>query len=307
LFHYISGETWAPAAATVNADGSLTESGSTYTAIFKPSTPPPDWVKLPWIDSTNAFNGLHSVGFEIDPHTPDPGSGTPTDKVQLRVSHAGESSDLEFDNKRYLGFDVKLPSAAFQAPTLGAVQIAQWWQGSPYTPPLSLVVDGGTTSAANYELIVHNNSTLGNPSAPTIVLGTGTIPYDTWTTFVVMTIMDFSGAGQVKLWQNNTQLLAWTGSDAYDPTTIPYKNPPPGTPNPNSAFDVFIGPYRDQQNTTQRELFDEVRWADTFADATPQIIVPEPAAQVTAVCATAMWLLQWPRRLRRPRMRRRSS
>ena len=293
LYRTITGETGGTTQATVNPDGSLSESAVNYAAIFKPTTPPPSYVHLPWVDTTRSYNGHNSIGFQIDP-TPAPAIHE-TDKAQLRVSHAGDSSDLEFGNKRYLGFAIDIPSATFQPPTQGAVQVAQWWQGSPYTPPLSVTITGGTPSAAKYEVRVYNNATLGNPSSVPLVLGTGTIPLDTWTPFVVMSIMDYSGQGQVKLWQDGTQLIGWTGAVGYDPTTIPYNNPPAGTANPNAAFDVFIGPYREQQSTRQQFFYDEVRWADTFAQATP-VPAPEPGAAALCAIGGASALLRRTRR-----------
>jgi hypothetical protein len=284
LFHSITGET-----ASVTSAGSLTENGTTYVGIFKPSTPPPSYVHLPWVDTAHAYRGQKSIGFEIDP-TPSP-VATDTDKTQLRISHAGESSDLEFGNTRYLGFAVDIPSANFQGPSKGAVQLAQWWQGSPYTPPLSVTITGATATAANYEVRVYNNTTLGNPSSVPVILSTGTIPFDTWTNFTVMTLMDYTGGGQVKLWQNGSQLVNWTGAVGYDPTTIPYKNPPAGTDNPNTAFDVFFGPYREQQSTTQELFYDEIRWADTFVDAQP---APEPGC----LCLPSLMILSSRRRRR---------
>jgi hypothetical protein len=71
----------------------------------------------------------------------------------------------------------------------------------------------------------------------------------------------------------------WTGAVGYNPTTIAYRNPPAGTDNPNTAFDVFFGPYREQQATAQELFYDEIRWADTFSDAQP---VPEPEALCTS-------------------------
>jgi hypothetical protein len=128
---------------------------------------------------------------------------------------------------------------------------------------------------------MHTNQ-FGNPSSVPIVLATGSITLNAWSTFVIGTTMDFSGNGHVQLWQNGTELVNWTGSDAYDPSTIPYKNPPEGTVSPNSAFDVFIGPYRDQQSTEQGELFDDVTWADTFANALP---TPEPTTLLLTLLA----------------------
>ena len=110
LFRSITGES-----ATINSIGTLTEGGVNYTAIFKPATPPPSYVHLPWVDTTHSYSGHNSIGFEIDP-TPSP-VDKQTDKVQLRISHADDLSALGFGNTRYLGFAVDIPSAGFQAPS----------------------------------------------------------------------------------------------------------------------------------------------------------------------------------------------
>ena len=112
-----------------------------------------------------------------------------------------------------------------------------------------------------------------------------------------MTVMDFNGNGHVELWQNGNKLVDWTGSDAYDPSTIPYKNPPAGTDNPNSAFDVFVGPDRPQQSTEQTELFDDIRWADTFADALP-VVAPEPSALMSFITGVSCFIYFGRRKLR---------
>jgi hypothetical protein len=114
-----------------------------------------------------------------------------------------------------------------------------------------------------------DNDTLGNPSSTPIVVDGGTVPFNTWTNFVVMLIPDYNGNGQIKVWQNGTQVIAWTGKVGYDPSTIPYKNPPAGTANPNTSFDVFYSPYRNRQNTKQQMFFDEIRFADTYSEAAP--------------------------------------
>src|SRR5579864_5351317 len=94
LFRYITAETAAPANATINSDGSLTENGINYVAIYKPATPPPPNVHPAFINTTTAYSGSNSIGFEIDPTpNPDPNSN---DKTQLRVSYGGDTSHLAF-------------------------------------------------------------------------------------------------------------------------------------------------------------------------------------------------------------------
>jgi len=276
LYHEITANN-----ATLDASNDVVENGTTYLTVYKP-TPPSSNVIGPWISTNGGFASNDSFGYEIQPSLANENSTT--DKVDTRVSHADDSDGLGFDAPKYLGFAVNIPQAGFSAPTVAStngtstgVQIAQWWQGSPYSPPLALDIEPGETDGmVNYALLVHNDTTDGNPSSVPVTIGTGTIPFDQWTTFVVMTDMDYSGDGQVELWQNGNLLVNWTGAVGYNPSTIPYKNPPEGTADPNSKFDVFLGPYRPVQDTQQEEFWDEARWADDYADA-----VPIPQAVVT--------------------------
>ena len=259
LFKYVTAEPSSPTGAVINADGSLTESGVNYAVVYKP-VPQAAWVESPWIDTSHAYNGQASIGFEINP-TPDPGS-TLTDKVQLTISGAHDASAATFDTHRDLGFAVYIPSANFEPPTHGGVQLCQWFQGSPYTPPLSVTITGETSGGATFEVLVYNNATGGNPSSVPVIVATGTIPFDTWTPIVIEAVMDYNYRGRVDMWENGTLLVSWTGSVGYNPATIPY-NPSAGTPPPNSLFAVDIGPYRAQQATTQEFFFDEVRHGPT--------------------------------------------
>jgi len=253
--------------AIINSDGSLTENGVTYPVIYKP-VPQASWVRSPWISPSQGYNSGHSIGMEIDAQ--DPTSSGQVDKVNHRLCSGNDSFALTWGVKRYTGFALELRSATFQIPQPGTkLMLAQWWQGSPYGPPVRLEITSATTDAVSFEFWVLNNDTLGNPSATPIIIGGGTIPFDAWTTFVVMLIPDYTGNGQIKVWQNGNQIIYWTGKVGYDPSTIPYKNPPAGTPNPNNSFDVFYGPYRDRQPTQQQVFYDEIRFTDTYLEALP--------------------------------------
>ncbi|WP_260706418.1 polysaccharide lyase [Edaphobacter flagellatus] len=265
IYRHITAETVAPYNAVINSDGSLTEDGINYACIYKP-VPQASWVRTPWISPSQAYSGSHSIGLEVDPQVPT--TQGEVDKVQQRISSGNDSFALTWGVKRYTGFAVKLPSANFQIPT-DRLMIAQWWQGSPYGPPVRIEITNDTTDQVTWKLWILNNDTLGNPSATPIVVDGGTIPFDTWSTFVVMLIPDYTGNGQIKVWQDGTQVIYWTGKVGYDPSTIPYKNPPAGTANPNNAFDVFYGPYRNTQNTKQQMFFDEIKFTDTYSEALP--------------------------------------
>ena len=264
-YRHITAETASPYSATIDADGNLIESGVTYACIYKP-VPQESWVRTPWISPSQAYLGSHSIGMEIDPQgVTSPGD---VDKVQHRISSGNDSFALTWGVKRYTGFALKLPSANFGIPT-DRLMIAQWWQGSPYGPPVRIEITNDTADVVTWKLWILNNDTLGNPSSVPIEIYGGTIPFDTWTKFVVMLIPDYTGNGQIKVWQDGTQVIAWTGKVGYDPSTLPYKNPPTGTANPNSAFDVFYGPYRNRQFVRHQMFFDEIKFTDTYAEAAP--------------------------------------
>jgi len=280
--------------ASIATDGSgdVIEGGETYLTVTKPT--PPNLVSeggneyLPWISTNGGYTSNDAFAYQINSSPGAPNYPSSTDKVDTRVVSGDNSFALTFDSPKYLGFALNLPAANFTAPvTTGpaytGVQIAQWWQGSPYGPPLALDLIGESNGTAQYDLIVHNDTTLGNPSSVPVTIGTGTIALDSWNTFVVMTDMDYGGSGQVKLWQNGNLLMNWTGAVGYNPSTIPYKNPPEGTANPSQNFNVYFGPYRPAQQSEQEELFDDVRWANDYNDA-----VPVPQGQVVLSSTSAL-------------------
>jgi hypothetical protein len=283
--------------ATVNSSGDIIEDGNTYDCVTKPT--PPNLVSeggneyYPWIAADGGFLSDYAINYQINPSPESDGTYlSTTDKMDTTLSTGDDADALKFDSPKYLGFAVKIPSAGFSAPVINAsyagVQIAQWWQGSPYSPPLALDMIGENNGMVTYALLVHNDTTLGNPSSVPVIIGTGSIAFDSWNTFVVETDMDYSGSGQIQLWQNGNLLMSWTGAVGYNPSTIPYKNPPAGTADPNSAFNVYVGPYRPSQETEQSELFDDIRWASDYSDALP-VAVPEPAG-LGAVCGGALLL-----------------
>jgi hypothetical protein len=263
----------------------VVQNGKAYLTVFKP-VPPTSNIHNPWISTNGGYTSNNSIAYEIDPSPS--GDSSTTDKVDTRISYGGDSTALGFDSAKYLGFALNIPAANFGAVTgdgSTGVQIAQWWQGSPYSPPLALDLTGVSNGKATFELIAHNDTTLGNPSSVPVTITTGTIPFDAWNTFEIETVMDFNGSGEVALWENGVKLVDWTGAVGYDPSTIPYKNPPQGTANPNSSFDVFFGPYRPIQNTEQVEQFDDVRWANTLADATP---VPQAVVNLSSTASLSV-------------------
>lgn len=256
--------------ASIDSEGNLREDGKNYRVIYKP-TPRPEWVRVPWISPSQAYRGTNSMGMEINPTLDYTDKGT--DKVNHRITSGSDSFALDFNRAKYTGFAVKL--GKFDAPSKGLL-IAQWWQGSPYSPPLLLGIIPSTNPSdpIRYQFQFRNNETGGNPTSlkpNTIPFHTGvdnTLNRDSWHTFVVYTRMRHAGQpddGEVRVWHNGVEVIRWFGKIGYDPSRPPSDR----DANPNSKFDVFYGPYRGQQDERHQLFFDEIRFADTFKEANP--------------------------------------
>ena len=277
IYRHISAETVSPYSATVDSSGNLTENGITYPVVFKPTTPPLSWVRLPWISPSQTYVGYHSIGMELDPQNTNAFTGdTNLDKVNLTISTGHDSFASTFGNTRYLGFAVEFPSVNFYVPgsPTDSLLIAQFWQGSPYHPPVSLHITSATTDAITMEVWISNGDTDGNASASSIVVPVGTVPFNQWNTFVLAVTPDYSGTtGNVQLWVNGTQMVNWSGKVGYNPNSCPIPNltlcGTTNYPHPNANFNVYFGPYRNRQYKKQQMFFDEVRFTSTHSEAVP--------------------------------------
>ncbi|MBO3459242.1 polysaccharide lyase [Aetokthonos hydrillicola Thurmond2011] len=272
LFVRITGE--PTNGASIDSQGNLKEAGRNYRVIYKPD-PRANWVYLPWISSSEFYKGSSSIGMEIDPTENLTPNGT--DKVNHRISSAGSGSNdsfaLDFNQPKYTGFAVKL--GEFDVPSKSLL-LGQWWQGSPYSPPLQLEIipDSNPSNPIRYQFLFRNNRTGGNPKSliPNVIpFNPGvdnTLNRQQWHTFIVYTKMRHTGLpddGEVRVWHNGVEVIRWLGKIGYDPSiALNGKN------LPNKTFDVFYGLYREQQSKKHQAFFDEIRFATTWEEANPE-------------------------------------
>lgn len=252
---------------TVNSStGYLSDNGNTYPFIYKGS-PRPSWVLLPYLDGTS-FNGYPAIGLEVQPTgTPLPTTDDGTDKANISVAQWPISQD------RYYGFAMKLGN--FGNPNQ-EVLVAQWWQGVPYSPPLSLHII--PNSNFQCELQVRNNNTGGNPNAAVIHIAVGYCTPGTWQTFVFYTRPHYVGAagtGEITVWHNNmtTPVADWTGDVGYDPTVPVNTNGVAGNPQsstlPASSWTCYFGPYGDHDTINRQTYWANIAVASTKEGANP--------------------------------------
>ena len=250
-------------AASIDGAWVLTDNAISYNPVLKGD---PDDV---WISPSQSYNSTgNSIGIRFYPTD---GSAGSTDKLTypLVIGNASFAPPTNGTVGYYNGFAVKFLSATdFQTPA-GKVLCFQWWQGSPYGPPLRMAITGTSGSNVIYRFLVLNNDTLGNPSAVPLDIGGGTVPYGAWGAFVVYTKFNYAGGGVVTVWQNGTQVFTWTGKLGYDPSTKPYANATSATPYPNQKIQIEFGLYREAQMKKHMIFLDEIRHADTYAEALP--------------------------------------
>ena len=82
-----------------------------------------------------------SFQFVEDPYT---GTGTPGEKMMINlVVGNAQSWGVTWGQAKALGFAMML-GPDFQPPT-SDLMLCEWWQGSPYGPPLEMIIPAGTT------------------------------------------------------------------------------------------------------------------------------------------------------------------
>lgn len=245
--------------SSIDAKGNLIDgAGLVHRAVYKPAvTSLPGWVHLPAITTAESHGHRTSIRMEID------GTGEQMppgpDKVNLNVVHGSAPYAPRFGDTKFLSFAIKLGKFDAQQPTIPM----QWWQGTPYGPPLSIVAEG----TDSYKVLVRNDVTKGNPSAVPVTAGAGTFASG-WNTFVVETVFDFAGDnGVVIVWQNGNEVVSWKGRVGYDPKADPYVSPTGH--HPNTGIDIHMGPYGGRQTATRQVYYDDIRFGDSYADVAP--------------------------------------
>jgi len=179
----------------------------------------------------------------------------------------------------YHGFAMKIDPGYYQLPETGEVLFEQWWQGSPFHPPVSLVIvnqkdalakgwaDAGTNG--NFALILRDdehNADNPFPGQPQFYdLGPAILgQWMRWVVEVRPSAVEPDGAVTITL-DGRQKLKLEHIKVGYNP-----RNPQYAAHKPSdhiAAVDIAL--YRLNGRNFQRFYFDEVRFADSFADASP--------------------------------------
>ena len=180
----------------------------------------------------------------------------------------------------YHGFAMKIDAANYGLlPGAGEKLIfEQWWQGSPFHPPVSLAIINETDARAhgwtdakangNFALVLRDdehNAWEQGPGKPRY-FNLGPVETGRWRQWVIRVRPDPSGKnGSVTVWMDGTEKLHLNHiAVGYDRARYPTK------PTPAKTFAVDCCIYRHNGPCAQRFFFDEITFADSLTEtATP--------------------------------------
>jgi hypothetical protein len=245
---------------TINPDWSAYENGWSYDTVESGSPVQPQI-------STQHFAGTNSIQIQV----PTDNSGN-KQRFEYVICHATDTNGLHFDNARYCGFAFKLaaPAASFQSSDL----FWQAWQGSPWGPPASLKLTGGGSAPFTAGLYIRNLATGPDSSVSDLKLwSSAIIQPDTWYSVVIYISPRFTNnAGNIRLWLNGTNFVDCTTNIGYDPGQMySFGGTNFGVLN---GLDIKNGMYQPDANNGHTMFFDQVIFADTYAEAAATPLPP---------------------------------
>jgi|GEM_PF-2250479 hypothetical protein len=238
---------------TINPDWSAYENGWTFDTVENGSPSQP-------LISTQYFTGNSSIQIQV----PTDGSGS-KERFEYVVCHASDTNGLHFDNARYCGFAFKLgsPAAAFNSSDL----FWQAWQGSPWGPPASLKLTTSSSPPFTIGLYIRNLATGPDSAVSDLKLwSSAMIQPDVWYSVVIYISPRFTNnAGNIKLWINGINFVNTTTNIGYDPSQV-YSL---GGINYGvlNGLDIKNGMYQPDANNGHTMFFDQIMFADTYAEA----------------------------------------
>jgi hypothetical protein len=239
----------------VNSGTNIQANGINYTFGIKNDVG--GYVFYPTIVKSNPLPGHESCfRFFMSAH---PGTTTPGEKMLVNLVKVGDPFVPVWGSQKTIGFEVMLGSH-YQVQSQH-MQLSEWWQGSPYGPPLEMLLIPGTTQWAIGIENNANNTQQGN--SPEIILPGSTLKRDQWYHFAISVTPNYSGNGNVQVWLNGKLVINNSSYPiGYNPATGVGKRPG----KPMNTFDVEVGMYRAANSNVAEIDFDDMRWGDTYED-----------------------------------------
>ena len=177
----------------------------------------------------------------------------------------------------YHSFVLKIDAASYRLPLEAGQRliIEQWWQGSPFHPPITLSIlnepdarshgwtDAGTNG--NFALVLRDDNHNAWEKSPgeARTFNLGPVKTGQWLKWIIHVRPDPSGKdGAVTVWLDGIEKLKLTQTVVgYDRSRYPVK------PTPVKTFAIDCCLYRLNGPSTQRLFFDEIKFTDSYKEA----------------------------------------
>jgi hypothetical protein len=179
----------------------------------------------------------------------------------------------------YHGFAMKIDLENFSLPNTGDVLFEQWWQGTPFHPPVALVIVGPQEAKArgwidssrfgNFALVLRDDehNALNSTPGEALYFNLGPASANEWLRWIVhVRPSPIEENGAVTVWLNDEQKLKLENVKVgFNPNNPVYDDRKPS----NRLASVNVCLYRMNGQNFQRVFFDEVKFANQQADAAP--------------------------------------
>jgi hypothetical protein len=248
----------ADASTMVDGGAGILNGGVTYTLATKNDVG--TYVFYPAITTINPLSGHTSdFRFYMAAH---PGTTTPGEKMLVNIIENGQTHAPAWNTMDVIGFEVRL-GADYQIQTQN-MQLAEWWQGSPYGAIAEMIIKPGTTQWA---IGIENDTNNTQPGAPAgeIFIDGQTLNIGQWYHFVIGVKPNYTGShGAVQVWQDGTYLINegayYVG---YDPSMAVGTG---GGGLPMNGFNICVGEYRPANSNDAEIYFDSFRYGASYGD-----------------------------------------
>ncbi len=191
--------------------------------------------------------------------------------------HDGFAPSLVTPRDWYHGFAMKIDPGFYALPASGELLFEQWWQGSPFHPPVALVVLNQRDSLAkgwrdaspkgNFALVLRDDEHNADEDMPgrARYFNLGPVVTGQWLHWVLQVKPSpVENKGTVRVTVNGRELLNLQSIKVgFDPANPRYGRHRPA----NKISTVSVCLYRLNGQNFQRFYFDEIRFADSFEDA----------------------------------------
>lgn len=232
-----------------------------------------------WISPSQSYRRNykdgHSIGIRVQKTIPNVSLGMSTDKAMWNLRDKDNGGNIKLGEKVYFGLAFKIPENIKEIVSDGkSYMIFQIWQGSPFSPPLSLHLKNNKNKDY-FNLEARYLPSVNKHLFPQQILGSFRIKKGQWNEIIIgARLSDQSGGGSFTVWRKNRKnvfIKKIHKSDfrtAYSPKEkhrdYDKKSSKYYLKTPSSLFNATFGIYRRRQPHYLQIFFDDVRTGSTF-------------------------------------------